>query len=80
MSTATPAAPYSGFRFPQEIISHAVWLSFRFRLSSREVAELLADRGISVTYATVRPWGRKVGQPYATSCGGAGRDGVTRGI
>jgi putative transposase len=45
---------YKGFRFPSEIISHAVWLYFRFSLSFRDVEELLARRGIVVTYETVR--------------------------
>ena len=58
----TPAAPYKGHRFPQEIISHAVWLYYRFSLSYRDVEELLAERGIMVTYETVRQWCRKFGQ------------------
>ena len=62
----TPAAaPYKGHRFPKEIISHAVWLYFRFSLSYRDVEELLAERGIIVTYETVRQWSRKFGQTYA---------------
>src|SRR5215210_5418781 len=65
----TPATPpsYKGFRFPQEIISHAVWLSFRFNLSYRDVEELLAQRGVVVSYETVRQWCRKFGQTYANS-------------
>ncbi len=59
------AAPYKGHRFPQEIISHAVWLYFRFSLSYRDVEELLAERGIIVTYETVRQWCLKFGQTYA---------------
>ncbi len=51
----TPASSlYTGFRFPVEIISHAVWLYFRFNLSYRDVEELLAERGIIVSYETVR--------------------------
>ena len=65
MKTPTPAAPYKGHRFPQEIISHAVWLYFRFSLSYRDVEELLAERGIIVTYETVRQWCLKFGQQYA---------------
>ncbi len=64
-SSSTAASPYKGFRFPQEISSHAVWLSFRFSLSYRDVEELLAERGIIVTYETVRQWWLKFGQPYA---------------
>ncbi len=54
-----------GFRFPQEIIAHAIWLYFRFNLSYRDVEELLAERGVVVTYETVRQWCRKFGQIYA---------------
>lgn len=63
MQTTTPSSPYKGFRFPQEIISHAVWLYFRFSLSYPDVEELLADRGIIVTYETVRQWCLKFGSP-----------------
>src|SRR5919108_3727606 len=65
MKTNTIAPDYKGFRFPPEIISHAVWLSFRFSLSFRDVEELLAQRGIVVTYETVRQWCLKFGQTYA---------------
>ena len=53
----TPAAksPYAGYRFPAEVISHAVWLYFRFPLSLRMVEEMLAARGIDVSHETVRP-------------------------
>ena len=56
---------YKGFRFPPEIISYAVWLSVRFSPSFRDVEELLAQRGIVVTYETVRQWCLKFGQTYA---------------
>jgi len=61
------AAPptYAGYRFPVEIIGHAVWLYFRFALSYRDVEELLAERGVIVTYETIRRWSRKFGQAYA---------------
>jgi len=53
----TPAAPsYAGYRFPAEIISHAVWLYFRFPLSLRRVDALLAARGVIVSYETVWQW------------------------
>jgi len=53
----TPVIPsYAGYRFPAEIISHAVWLYFRFPLSLRMVDELLAARGVIVSYETVRQW------------------------
>src|SRR5260221_413174 len=64
MKTNTIAPSYKGFRFPPEIISHAVWLYFRFSLSFRDVEELLAQRGIVVTYA-VRQWCLKFGQSSA---------------
>ncbi len=62
----TPACPsYAGYRFPVEIISHAVWLYFRIPLSLRMVDELLAARGIVVSHETVRQWARKFGQGFA---------------
>ena len=57
--------PYSGHRYPAEIISHAVWLYFRFALSFRDIEELLAARGIVVTYEAVRQWCLKFGQSFA---------------
>jgi putative transposase len=65
MSTATPANRYKNHRFPVEIISHAVWLYFRFCLSFRDVEELLRERGVTVTYEAIRKWCRKFGQRYA---------------
>src|SRR5438067_5266782 len=56
---------YAGYRFPAEIIGHAVWLYFRFPLGLRMVEELLAARGIIVSHETVRQWARKFGQPFA---------------
>jgi putative transposase len=63
----TPAAksPYAGHRFPPEVISHAVWLYFRFPLGLRMVEEMLAARGITVSHETVRQWGLKFGQAFA---------------
>ena len=46
---------YSGYRFPPEIIQQAIWLYVRFTLSFRDVEDLLAERGILVSYETVRP-------------------------
>jgi putative transposase len=51
--------------FPVEIISHAVWLYFRFCLSFRDVEEILRERGVSVTYEAIRKWCREFGQRYA---------------
>ena len=48
-------------RFPAEVIRHAVWLYFRFNLSLRDVEEILARRGIEVSYETIRCWTRKFG-------------------
>ena len=62
----TSACPsYAGYRFPAEIISHAVWLYFRFPLSLRMVDEVLAARGIIVSHETVRQWALKFGQGFA---------------
>ena len=61
----TNAISYHGYRFPPEIISHGVWLYHRFSLSFRDVEELLAKRGILVTYETIRQWCRKFGPEYA---------------
>ena len=55
---------YKRFRYPSEIISHAVWLYHRFCLSFRNVEELLAARGIIVSYETIRRWCMKFGQIY----------------
>ncbi len=63
METKKPS--YHRHRFPSEIISHAVWLYHRFCLSFREVEELLAERGITVTYETIRQWCQKFGPAYA---------------
>jgi putative transposase len=62
----TPASPsYAGHRFPAEVISHAVWLYFRFPLSLRMVEEMLAARGIVVSHESVRQWAMKFGQAFA---------------
>src|SRR4051794_22917473 len=61
-----PITPsYAGHRFPPEVISHAVWLYFRFPLGLRMVEELLAARGITVSHETVRQWALKFGQAFA---------------
>jgi putative transposase len=56
---------YRRHRFPPEIISYSVWLYFRFSLSLRMVEEMLAARGICVTYETVRQWARKFGGKFS---------------
>ena len=64
-TTPRRTATYAGYRFPAEVISHAVWLYFRFPLSLRMVEEMLAARGIDVSHETVRQWARKFGQGFA---------------
>jgi putative transposase len=59
------APSYRGFRFPGEIISHGVWLYYRFSLSFRKVQEMMLERGIVVSHETVRQWCAKFGQTYA---------------
>ena len=56
---------YKRHRFPPEIISYAVWLYFRFNLSHRDIEDLLAQRGILVSYESIRLWCIKFGQRYA---------------
>ena len=56
---------YKGYRYPGEIISHTVWLYHRFTLSFRDIEDLLAERGIVVTYETIRQWCQKFGLNYA---------------
>ncbi len=63
MNSHTPS--YRGYRFPPEIISHAIWLYHRFCLSFRDVEDLLAERGIIVSYETIRQWCQKFGPEYA---------------
>ncbi len=69
---------YRGYRFPSEVISHAVWLYHRFSLSVRDVEDLLAERGINVTYETIRQWCLTFGLEYARRlrrrCRGDGLD------
>ena len=60
-----PPDPRYRHRFPAEIISHAVWLYHVFSLSFRDVELLLAERGIVVSYETVRRWCKKFGESFA---------------
>ncbi|PZR94859.1 MAG: IS6 family transposase [Stutzerimonas stutzeri] len=60
-----PPISYKRHRFPPSIIAHAVWLYFRFPLSLRLVEEMLLERGIAVSYETVRRWALKFGRGYA---------------
>jgi putative transposase len=59
--------PYKRHRFPAEIISHSVWLYYRFSLSYRDVEELMAERGVTLSHEAVRYWCRKFGQAYASA-------------
>ena len=59
------SASYHGYRFPPDIISHAVWLYHRFCLSFSDVEDLLAQRGVTVTYETIRQWCQRFGPVYA---------------
>ena len=63
MKSETPC--YHGYRFPPLIISHTVWLYHRFCLSFRDAEDLLAQRGIIVSYETIRAWCRTFGSAYA---------------
>src|ERR687884_1165799 len=56
---------YSRHQFPPEVIRRAVWLYLRFTLSYRDVEDLLAERGLDISYETVRRWVMKFGALYA---------------
>ena len=56
---------YRGYRFPPEVISDAVWLYHRFTLSLRDIEDLLAERGVIVSYESIRRWCMTFGLDYA---------------
>ena len=56
---------YARHRFPPDVIRHAVWLYLRFTLSYRDVEEILAERGLEVSYETIRRWVLKFGLQFA---------------
>src|SRR5918912_2283930 len=60
-----PPVSYARHKFPPVLIQHAVWLYLRFTLSYRDVEDLLAERGIEVSYETIRRWVRKFGPVFA---------------
>ncbi|MDX8529261.1 IS6 family transposase, partial [Mesorhizobium sp. MSK_1335] len=62
MNAATVS--YKRHRFPPQIIAPAVWLYYRFPLSQRLAEEMLLERGIVVSYETIRRWGMKFGPDY----------------
>ena len=64
---------YKGFRFPPKIISHCVWLYRRFPLSFRDVQELMLERGVDVSDATIRARCHRFGQQYANRLRRRGR-------
>ena len=61
----TPTNPYRGFRYPAEVIQHAVWLDHCFSLSLRDVELILAARGIVFSYETIQEWGLRFGRLFA---------------
>jgi putative transposase len=61
----TKPVSYKRHRFPPQIIAHAIWLYFRLPLSLRLVEEMLLERGIVVSYETIRRWGKKFGPEVA---------------
>lgn len=60
-----PTTLYKRHRFPSEIIQYAVWLYYRFNLSHRDIEDLLAERGVVVSYESIRLWCNKFGPRYA---------------
>lgn len=62
---SSPLISYKRHRFPSQIIAHAIWLYVRFNLSLREVEEMLLDRGIDVSYESIRRWAAKFGPQIA---------------
>ncbi len=67
----TRASMYKRHRFPSEIIQHVVWLYHRFNLSSRDIEDLMAERGIAISYESIRLWCIKFG-PKSPGDFGAG--------
>jgi len=63
----TAPTPYPGFRYPAEVIQHAVWLYHCFSLSLRDVETILAARSVVVSYETIRAWGLRFGRLFANT-------------
>ena len=75
-----PPDPHYRHRFPAELISHAVWLYHVFSLSFRDVELILAERGVIVSYESIRRWCLKFGASFAgQASAGVGRGRVTSG-
>jgi putative transposase len=66
--------PYRGFRFPAEIIAHAVWLYHCFSLSLRDMELILAARGMTVSYESIRDWAIRFGRQFAATLKRRGPD------
>src|SRR4051794_25772498 len=67
MNVTSSPNPYRGFRFPAEIIEHAVWLYHCFSLSLRDVETILAARGVVVSYESIREWSLRFGRLFANA-------------
>ena len=74
------ASRYRGYRVPPEIISHCVWLYFRFSVSYRNVEELMAERGVTVTYETIRTWCERFAETTPSAFGLDAGNSATHGI
>jgi putative transposase len=73
---ATLSSLHKGHRFPVEIISHCVWLYHRFPLSLRDVEQMMAQRGVRVSYDTIQQWcAASSGRPTPTTCVAGGPPG-----
>jgi putative transposase len=75
-----PKISYSGYRFPPEIIHQAIWLYLRFTLSLRDVEDLFAERGIAISYETVRRWVNHFGPILQRNCVSAVPSRIRSGI
>jgi transposase-like protein len=71
---------FARHQFPPDIIGHAVCLYLRFTLSFRDVEELLADRGLDLSYETVKRWVLKFGPMFAKELRRRGHRPTTQGI
>jgi putative transposase len=65
VATRMTKISYAGYRFPPEVMHQAIWLYLRFTLSPRDVEDLLAERGVAVSYETVRRWVNRFGPMIA---------------
>ncbi|CAN0038701.1 unnamed protein product, partial [Chrysoparadoxa australica] len=65
MTNPKQSGAFKGHRFPPEIIAYAVWANHRFPMSLRDVEDLLAARGLVVSYEAIRSWVAKFGLKYA---------------